>query len=118
MGPDRYALQVVTGLKDTYHLTVRNSIWPILERQSALTPLSTSQNDLHSDTSHVELGDDGSFALKARGHRSFLSSLPEAFFGVSGKAWMFQFRQRPDMQFYGMGEKSTPFEKSDRTHRF
>ena len=50
--------------------------------------------------------------------KTFLATLPGAAFGVCGKAWLFQFRQRPDMQFYGMGEKQTPFEKGDRTHRF
>lgn len=122
IGKEAFALETVAGLDDVYHLCVKSPRWPGDPCRSNLTPFPESANrsrsDLRGKHTHLELSRDGNLALKARLGRTFLSGLPGAFFGVSGKSWMFQFRQRPDMKFYGMGEKSTPFEKSDRSHRF
>ncbi len=117
-GTETFDFKAVAGMDDVYHLNVKSPRWPTNSSRSDLTPLVPGGSHLRSKLTHLELGQDGSLALKARMDRTFLASLPGAFFGVSGQAWMFQFRQRPDMQFYGMGEKSTPFEKSDRSHRF
>ncbi|MDB5048924.1 MAG: Alpha-glucosidase [Fibrobacteres bacterium] len=115
---ESFTLEARAAGEDTYRITVRNpSRWPEDHNRSGLTP-DESAHGQKGGISHLEIGRDGGLSLKARMGRTFLGSLPGAAFGVSGKAWMFQFRQRPDMQFYGMGEKSTPFEKSDRAHRF
>ena len=104
---------------DVYRIRIRNaSRWPIDHNQAGMASLEEPAHALRGQVSHLDILRDGGFALKARLGRTFLGTLPGAAFGVSGKSWMFQFRQRPDMQFYGMGEKSTPFEKSERTHRF
>jgi alpha-glucosidase len=41
-----------------------------------------------------------------------------AWFGISGQSWLFRFQLRPGMQFYGLGEKHTPFERSNRRYQF
>lgn len=104
--------------EDVYRIRVKSaSRWPEDHSRAGLSPLDAF--DLKSGSTRLEIGSDGALALKAGAlGRTFLGSLSGASFGVCGKAWMFQFRQRPDMQFYGMGEKSTPFEKSERSHRF
>jgi alpha-glucosidase len=40
------------------------------------------------------------------------------WFGVSGGRWGFRFRTRPAMQFFGLGEKHAPFERSGRAYWF
>ena len=40
------------------------------------------------------------------------------WFGVSGKRWGFRFKTRPAMQFFGLGEKHAPFERSGRAYWF
>ena len=118
VGGEAFSLEASASGDDVYRITVRNAArWPVDANRAGLTPLEETDG-LKGKISHLVLGGDGTLALKARMGRTFLASLAGAAFGVCGKAWMFQFRQRPDMQFYGMGEKSTPFEKSDRAHRF
>jgi alpha-glucosidase len=104
--------------EDVYRIRVKSAArWPDDHSRAGLSPLDAF--DLKTGSTRLEMGSDGGLALKAGAlGRTFLGSLAGASFGVCGKAWMFQFRQRPDMQFYGMGEKSTPFEKSERSHRF
>jgi alpha-glucosidase len=102
---------------DVWRLRVRHPRWPVDHCRSGLLPDERSEGARHK--ARLEVAHDGGLSLRAGAlGRAFLASLPGAAFGVSGQAWMFQFRLRPDMQFYGMGEKSTPFEKSERTHRF
>jgi alpha-glucosidase len=119
VGQDTLKFSAIAGLEDVYHLSVEDLRWKNAAKSSELffTPSPTPLL-LKGRHSSLVLGQDGSVELKGRQYRTFLASLPMAGFGLSGQAWMFQFRQRPDMQFYGMGEKSTPFEKSDRSHRF
>ena len=50
--------------------------------------------------------------------RVLLEGAPRASFGVSGPAWMFQFRHHPGMQFYGLGEHNKGFEKSGQRVKF
>lgn len=116
---EAYHLETQSDGDDVYRIRVRNaSRWPVDHNRSGLEPLQETGPGLRGKSTHLDIGRDGGLALKARLARTFLASIPGAAFGVSGKSWLFQFRQRPDMQFYGMGEKSTPFEKSDRAHRF
>ena len=119
VGGKTFRLEVRAAADDVYRLSVGNpALWPEDHNRAGLATPQENPAGLKGKASHLEIGGDGALALKARLGRTFLASLPGAAFGVCGKAWMFQFRQRPDMQFYGMGEKSTPFEKSDRAHRF
>lgn len=121
-----YTFESAGTADDVYHIRIRNpEKWPRDHSRAGLTPLEVDARG-HGKHSRLEIGHDGGFALKAGFGtalggalgRTFLATLSGAAFGVCGKAWLFQFRQRPDMQFYGMGEKHTPFEKSDRSHRF
>ncbi|MDB5106843.1 MAG: Alpha-glucosidase [Fibrobacteres bacterium] len=116
---DSYAVEATAVGDDVYRIRIRNErLWPIDHSRAGLTPAEEPAG-LKGRSTHLEIARDGSLSLKAGAlGRTFLGSLAGGSFGVSGKAWMFQFRQRPDMQFYGMGEKSTPFEKSERSHRF
>ncbi len=113
-----HPLQVNACDEDVFHLTLLNLPSTSEQSRPGLSHLVLNSNGSPAPKVHVGLDGHGSFSLKAGQNRTFLASLPGTFFGTSGQAWMFQFRQRPDMQFYGMGEKSTPFEKSDRAHRF
>jgi alpha-glucosidase len=118
VGGEVFGLEASLVGEDVYHVQVKDPArWPRDHSRAGLSPdPSPSPKDR---STRLEIAPDGALSLKAGAlGRNFLSSLPGAAFGVCGKAWMFQFRQRPDMQFYGMGEKSTPFEKSERSHRF
>lgn len=123
---EHYALETVATAEDVYHIRIRHAgKWPHDHSRAGLTPLAPDPKG-HGRQTRLETGPDGGFALKAglgtalggALGRNFLQTLQGAAFGTCGQAWLFQFRQRPDMQFYGMGEKHTPFEKSDRSHRF
>jgi alpha-glucosidase len=119
---ERFAFEAVLAGDDVYRIRIGNDrLWPRNHNRSGLVPEAGAGR--RGRTTRLEAGRDGALALKAPAkaggpERVFLASLAGAAFGVSGKAWMFQFRQRPDMHFYGMGEKSTPFEKSGRAHSF
>lgn len=125
-----FSLDVTATSEDVYHIRLGNPIlWPKDHSRAELTPLIPDPAR-QGRRSRLEFGADGGFKLKAGfapgvaadqaddPGRTFLSTLAGAAFGVSGKAWIFQFRQRPDMQFYGLGEKATPFERSNRSYRF
>ncbi|HLP39984.1 MAG TPA: glycoside hydrolase family 31 protein, partial [Fibrobacteria bacterium] len=127
VGGEKYAFEAVGSEDDVYHIRILNpSKWPRDHSRAGLSPLRNPDTSLKGRHSRLDVGSDGGFALKAGfgsalgGHlgRTFLQTLHGAAFGTCGKAWLFQFRQRPDMQFYGMGEKNTPFERSDRSFRF
>ena len=116
---ETFAVEAVGSDDDVYHIRIVNPAkWPQDHSRSRLTLPANPSPGLRGRHTHLDLGPDGGFALRAGLGRAFLSTLHGAAFGISGQAWIFQFRQRPDMQFFGMGEKSTPFEKSDRSHRF
>lgn len=118
VGSERFDFEADACGDDVYHIRIRNaSKWPLDPNRAGIAPLPNANRDGKGRHTHLHIGQDGGFALRA-GMRTFLSTLHGAAFGVSGNMWLFQFRQRADMQFYGMGEKSTPFEKSDRVHRF
>jgi alpha-glucosidase len=117
IGEESFALEAHSIADDVWRLRVRNARWQGDPGRSGLETRAPVASAHHQ--ARLEIGHDGAIALRAGAlGRAFLASLSGAAFGVSGRAWMFQFRLRPDMQFYGMGEKSTPFEKSDRSHRF
>ena len=120
IGGDTFSLEAHAVGQDLFRIRISNpALWPVDHGRSALH--ADESHDPHKGAwgSRLEVARDGALALRAGAlSRAFLNSLPGAAFGVCGNSWMFQFRQRPDMQFYGMGEKSTTFEKSDRSHRF
>lgn len=117
IGEETFAMDAKAVGDDVWRLRVRHPRWPVDHCRSGLHAEERTEGVRHK--ARLEISRDGDMALKAGAlGRTFLGSLPGAGFGVSGQAWMFQFRLRSDMQFYGMGEKSTPFEKSERSHRF
>jgi alpha-glucosidase len=117
IGGETFALDAHSAGEDVWRLRIRHPRWAVDHSRSGLLPDERADGSRHK--ARLEIAHDGGLALRAGAlGRAFLTSLPGAAFGVSGQAWMFQFRLRPDMQFYGMGEKSTPFEKSERAHRF
>jgi alpha-glucosidase len=123
IGEETFALDAQSVGDEVWRLRVRHPRWAVDHCRSGLLPDERADGSRHKArtraAARLEIAHDGGLALRAGAlGRAFLASLPGAAFGVSGQAWMFQFRLRPDMQFYGMGEKSTPFEKSERAHRF
>ncbi len=116
-----YSLEACLAGDDVYRVRISNAKrWPVDHGRAGLSPVEPRDaRALKGKVSRLDIAGDGGLSLKAGAlDRGFLGSPAKAAFGVCGKAWMFQFHRRPDMQFYGMGEKSTPFEKSDRAHRF
>jgi alpha-glucosidase len=124
---ESFAFSAESPGDEVHRIRVRHGgLWPVDWNRSGLTPPEPAPEG-RPRQSRLDVGDDGGFTLKAgfpegapANHpgRAFLATLPGAAFGVCGKAWLFQFRLRPDMRFYGMGEKQTPFEKGGRAHRF
>lgn len=71
------------------------------------------------DKFSVGVDEHGDLAVTAvaTGH-VLLSGVPHATFGVSGVAWMVQFRHHAGMQFYGLAEHNKGFEKSGQRVKF
>src|SRR5689334_2775749 len=95
-------LEAWGGPGDIYHIRVRRAGEQCEDAGEAAgsgpAADEAAHNLVHGNNSRLKIGNDGSVAVVA-GLRTFLSTLPGAAFGVSGRAWMFQFRQRSDMQF-------------------
>ncbi len=70
------------------------------------------------DRSSLQVSPSGAWELRNAREETVLQTFENLALGVCGKSWVVCVRRNPAMQFFGMGEKSTPFEKSGRIHRF
>lgn len=86
--------------------------------RSELSPPQDFGESLSHPSSSLECRADGGIALLDEKGEPFLHSVRRKGFGLMGKNWIFQFVLEDDMQFYGLGEKSMAFERSNRTYRF
>ena len=66
----------------------------------------------------LEISESAGMRLTSPRGKTLLAAEAGGWWGVSGKRWLFRFRGRPEMQFYGLGEKHTPFERSGRAYWF
>jgi alpha-glucosidase len=58
------------------------------------------------------------FSLMSTAGKQLLEAEDRGWLGVSGRRWLFRFKGQPELQFYGLGEKHTPFERSGRSYQF
>jgi len=104
---------------DIHHICIVNRrLWGPTPGGSEITLPTGARPARSGPRSRLIIKADGSILLSDSRGRCLLHARAGTSFGVCGSAWLFQFEQHADMQFFGMGEKSTPFEKSGRVHRF
>jgi alpha-glucosidase len=113
-----FTLNVRTALNDVYHLTISNdNLW----KENYYSELNNCENisASHKEThSTFESDKNGMFSLKNNQGKVLLQSVPGKTFGIADQSWLICFTCNENMRFYGMGQKSTPFEKSGITHIF
>ncbi len=118
-GKQEFDFETLGTCEDIYSIRVSDSkLWP---RDFLVAPPRFAEDAspaCHGTTSSLTISDTGALALSDKKGKSLLSSLPGKAFGTSGQAWMFRFHLSPHTQFYGLGEKSAPFERSHRSFRF
>ena len=108
-GPNRiereqFLFDVSARRDDIFRIRVKHPQWKKNYSQAGLSlPPKMRTPDSDGASLHVDSG----FGITVKGpdQTVLLSSPPRMTFGVSGTQSMFVFRQRPDQQFYGMGEK-------------
>ncbi|HUZ16924.1 MAG TPA: hypothetical protein VMV68_00950, partial [Spirochaetia bacterium] len=80
-------------------------------RAAAVAGGARRRSRIASARTTLTVGERAGIELSA-GSRLALRSKEGRSFGVLGRKWIFCFELDPQMRFYGMGEKSGPFEKS------
>ncbi len=89
-------------------------LWPATPDWAALAGLEGSGGG----DSRLDITGSAGLRLANRRGGTLLEAEAGGWFGLSGRNWLFRFKQRPGMQFYGLGEKHTPFERSGRAYWF
>ena len=107
VGGEKFPVKIKNLGADVFRLNVTSPRWPKNFSQASLAKSFKGQSkanlSLTNKNTLTVTDADGGILLRGR---------QDGCFGVSGKAWMFRFELQPDMQFYGMGEKYGPLEKS------
>jgi len=113
------ALDVAGSKEDVYRVRITNgALWPRQYSQAALSEPADLLCGGQGQQSRLSVSSGAELKLTARDGTVALRTRPGASFGICGRQWLFEFEQPAAAQFYGMGEKSTPFEKSGRCHKF
>ncbi|MCE0499380.1 MAG: hypothetical protein LV481_15675 [Methylacidiphilales bacterium] len=112
-----YRLNVRANADDIYHLQITGKGWEKSESQAGLRFLKGSKK-LAGRQTELHFGARGDLRLKAKGGQVLLSSLPKQFFGQQGQGSIFEFIRTPHDQFYGLGEKWSSLEHSNKTVKF
>jgi alpha-glucosidase len=94
-----------------------HQVWPRDSRNETLRRLDSHEKDGERRT-RLEISELAGMRLRSPGGKTLLEAKAGGWLGVSKKRWLFRFRGRPEMQFYGLGEKHTPFERSGRAYWF
>jgi alpha-glucosidase len=122
MPDDRFDLHIESTKEDIYHIEVRNADrWPRDVRCE--TPVFSNGRPWEAGTAaggrtRLTVDETGGMGLARESGEALLTAEPSGWFGVSGPAWLFQFRRTPEMRFFGLGEKQSPYERSGRAFRF
>lgn len=116
IGADSFWARISSPDGWVHRLECANRRWPRQYSQSKLVP--PPARGAAADGWSLRFGGDGSLSFRQPDGRVFLRTEPGRGFGVSGQAWLLQFRHEPDMQFYGMGEKSLGLELSGQRTKF
>lgn len=118
-GGETLRLLVSGGEADIYHVRLGHSgRWPRRYLAAPLPALPKAAPGMRGTATRLAFSRRGEMTLRDARGRVLLESMPGRGFGISGKSWIFRFRMTPDMRFYGLGEKSAPFERSHRNFRF
>jgi len=112
-----YRLNVRASVDDVYHLQVTGRDWAKSDSQAGLRFPKASPN-LSGRHTHLTFSKRGDMFLKSKSGEVLLASLPQRFFGQQGQGSLFEFIRTPHDQFYGMGEKWSGLEHSNKTHKF
>jgi alpha-glucosidase len=116
-GLGRYHLKVRASAEDIYHLQITGPGWERSDSQAELRfprpvpGMAGTQTSLHFNAR-------GDLQLKSRDGRVLLASLPKRFFGQQGASSLFEFVRTRHDHFYGLGEKWSGLEHSNKTVKF
>lgn len=115
---DRTCALSVSGAPGIHHLELRSQdLWPE-DYRCELLALPADRDTGGTGESELEISAGAGLQLRSPEGRVLLEAAEGAWFGVSGKRWIFAFRRHPRMQFYGLGEKHAPLERSNRAYQF
>ncbi len=118
-GSRTFGFKIRTNGKGIHSLRISDpDLWPRDYIVSPPVEPDDAFSNLVGAMSALTVSGIGELRLSDSQGKPLLSSLPGKAFGVCGKAWMFRFRLDKGMQFYGLGEKTAPFERSHRAYRF
>ena len=92
-------------------------LWPH-KAQGPGTGLTGKEQPSGGTAMRLDISSAAALRLSSRTGQPLLEAPDGGWFGLSGRRWLFRFRQQPGMQFYGLGEKHTPFERSGRAYWF
>jgi alpha-glucosidase len=112
-----YRFHVAATDADIYHFQVTGKGWA---RSDSMLPLSLPGKRQALESSHTRLvfAKDGGFALETKEGAPLLAAAPGRLFGQCGEASLFEFIRSAKDQFYGMGEKWTGLEHSNKITKF
>lgn len=103
---------------DIHHIGVsHHQLWPRDIVVETLRGPDSHENERKRLT-RLEISEKAGMRLRSPDGKTLLEAEAGGWLGVSRKRWLFRFRGRPAMQFYGLGEKHTPFERSGRAYWF
>ena len=118
VGNEFFELHTTDAGDDVHYIRVVNQgLWPGAAADRTARALDRSGPG-GASRSQIQLLPSAGMRLQGSDQETLLASGPGGWFGVSGKKWMFRFVVHPAMQFYGLGEKHTPFERSGRAYWF
>jgi len=112
-----YHLTVRATADDIYHLQITGKGWEKNESQAGLRFPRASKEHAGKQT-ELHFSPQGGLRLKTKDGQLLLSSLPKRFFGQQGQGSIFEFVRTPHDQFYGLGEKWSGLEHSNKTVKF
>lgn len=112
----KFQLKVRAGADDIYHLQITGKGWQ--ENGSDAGLRFPKQRANGRNLTRLFFDKDHGFHLQDAEGNDLLTSLPGRFFGQCGTASVFEFVRLPGDQFYGLGEKWSGFEHSDKTTKF
>lgn len=111
----KYRIKTKASTDGTFSFHVAGKRW---KKNRAQTTLQIPEPNCPDCTFSTEITPEGAFHLKDADGNLLLESLPNRFFGQCGEASLFEFvREKGDL-FYGMGEKWTGLEHSQKTTKF
>ncbi len=110
--------RIASATGDIHHIAVEDLTRRPADVRVEKPMLPRSGFGAERNLSRLEVTPDGGMQLKSEAGKVLLEGVPNHWFGMCGSQWLFQFKRDPEMHFYGLGEKQTPFERSGRAYAF